>query len=49
MSPIGEWPIALLYEHTPAGERVPAWESFTPVWPVQPANNPVQPSGDKGA
>jgi len=37
-SPVGEWPIAVLYERTPVGERVPSWDEFTPVWPA-PASN----------
>jgi hypothetical protein len=27
------WPYAGLLELSPAGERVPAWERFTPIWP----------------
>jgi hypothetical protein len=37
LPPSEPWPLAVLFEATPAGDRVPDWERFTPVRKRAPA------------
>jgi hypothetical protein len=48
-SPVGEWPIAALYEHWPGGDRVPAWDAFVPVWQTHPSAAPAEPAAPQPA